>query len=111
MSAQKIDSQNFELFKSQSKPLLIDFYMEGCAPCRALSPIVDELANEREDVIVGKVNVDEEPELAKAFAVRSVPTIVLLKDGKLINRAGGLRRKAELLDLLTSSEKSSLQHI
>ena len=111
MSAQNIDRQGFETLKSQDKPLFIEFYKDGCSPCRAMSPIVDELAQERDDIIVGKINVESEPELAAAFSVRSVPTIVVLQGGKLINRASGLRRKAELLDLLTSSEKSSLQHI
>ena len=98
MSAQNIDSQSFEALKAQSKPLLIEFYKDGCAPCRAMLPIIDELASERDDIVVGKINAENEPELAAAFGVRSVPTIVVLQGGKLINRVSGLRRKAEVLE-------------
>ena len=102
MSAQNIDSQSFEALKAQSKPLLIEFYKDGCAPCRAMLPIIDELASERNDIVVGKINVESEPELAAAFGVRGVPTIVILKNGKVVNQTTGLRRKSELLALLDS---------
>lgn len=108
MSAQNIDRQSFEGLKAQSKPLLIEFYKDGCAPCRAMLPIIDELASERNDIVVGKINVESEPELAAAFAVRSVPTIVVLQGGKLINRVSGLRRKAEVLELLESCNSPTL---
>ena len=100
MSAQNIDRQGFETLKSQDKPLFIEFYKDGCSPCRAISPIVDELAQERDDIIVGKINVESEPELAAAFGVRGVPTTVVLKNGKVVNQSTGLRRKTELLALL-----------
>ena len=100
MSVQNINIQSIEALKAQSKPLLIEFYKDGCAPCRAMSPIIDELASEMNDIVVGKINVESEPELATAFSVRGVPTIVILKNGKVVNQATGLRRKAELLALL-----------
>ncbi|MBR3964714.1 MAG: thioredoxin family protein [Clostridia bacterium] len=95
MSAQNIDRQGFETLKSQDKPLFIEFYKDGCSPCRAMSPIVDELAQERDDIIVGKINVESEPELAAAFGVRGVPTTVVLINGKVVNQSTGLRRKTE----------------
>ena len=100
MSAQNIDIQSLEALKAQNKPVLVEFYKDGCAPCRAMSPIIDELASEMNDIVVGKINVESEPELATAFAVRGVPTIVILKNGKVVNHATGLCRKAELLALL-----------
>lgn len=79
---------------------LIDFWATWCGPCRMLSPIVDEVAEERTDVKVGKVNVDEQPELASQFGVMSIPTLLVFRDGKLANQAVGARPKAGVLALL-----------
>lgn len=79
---------------------LIDFWATWCGPCRMLSPIVDEVAEERTDVKVGKVNVDEQPELASQFGVMSIPTLLVFRDGKLVNQAVGARPKAGVLALL-----------
>ena len=100
MSAQKINAQNFEALKAQEKTVLLDFYANWCGPCRMVSPIVDEIAEERVDVIVGKVNVDEEPDLASAFGVFSIPTLVVMKNSKIVNQATGARPKAQILALL-----------
>jgi thioredoxin 1 len=100
MSVQKINSQNFESVKNQSKPVLLDFYAEWCGPCRMLSPIIDEIGEERDDILVGKINVDENPELASEYGVFSIPTLVILKDGAEVNRASGARPKAGVLELL-----------
>lgn len=100
MSVQKINDQNFEAIKNQNKPVLIDFYADWCGPCRMVSPIVDEIANERDDVVVGKVNVDECPGLASRFEVFSIPTLVIMKDGKEVNRSVGALPKARILALL-----------
>lgn len=100
MSAIKINSQNIESVTNGSKPVLLDFYAEWCGPCRMVSPIVDEIAAEREDVVVGKVNVDEEQSLAARFGVASIPTLVVMKDGKVVNRVVGARPKAQILALL-----------
>lgn len=100
MSVQNINIQSIEALKAQSKPLLIEFYKDGCAPCRAMLPIIDEVASERDDIVVGKINVESEPALAASFAVRSVPTVIVLQNGNIISRAVGLHRKDEILALL-----------
>ena len=100
MSVLKINKDNFSPLENQSKPVLLDFYADWCGPCRIVSPIIDEIAEERDDIVVGKVNVDEQPELASRFGVFSIPTLVVLKDGKLHNQATGARPKQQILDLL-----------
>ena len=100
MSVKVINKNNFEELKNGEKPLLIDFFAAWCGPCRMLAPIIEEVAEEREDVVVGKVNVDEEPELAASFGVVSIPTLVVLKDGKIFNKAMGAMPLDDILDLL-----------
>ena len=95
-----INGSNFEEIKQGDKPILIDFYASWCGPCKMLSPIIDEIAEERNDIIVGKVNVDDEPELAEKFGVFSIPTLVVLKDGRVFNQATGVRPKEQILALL-----------
>ena len=81
---------NFEEIKNSQKPVLLDFYADWCGPCRMVGPIIEEIANERDDIVVGKVNVDEEPELARKFGIMSIPTVVFLKDGVEVDRKIGL---------------------
>ena len=100
MSVLKIDKDNFSQLENQSKTVLLDFYADWCGPCRIVSPIIDEIAEERPDIVVGKVNVDNEPELAARFGVFSIPTLVVLKDGKLHEQVTGARPKQQILDLL-----------
>lgn len=101
MSVIKITKDNFQKEAVEnSKTVLLDFWAEWCGPCRMLSPIVDEIAEERSDIAVGKVNVDEEPELAASFQVTSIPTLVVMKGGQVVNRALGARPKQQVLDLL-----------
>ena len=100
MSAMKINAQNIDAVLNGDKPVLIDFFAEWCGPCRMVSPIVDEIAAEREDVVVGKVNVDEEQALAARFGVASIPTLVVVKDGKVVGRTVGARPKAQILSML-----------
>ena len=95
-----IGKNNFEEIKQNDKPILIDFYANWCGPCKMLSPIIDEIADEREDVIVGKINVDSEPELAEKFGVFSIPTLVILKNGDVVHQSAGARPKAQILALL-----------
>ena len=83
-----------------SGTVLVDFWATWCGPCRMLSPIVDEVAEERTDVKVGKVNVDEQPDLAAQFGVMSIPTLLVFEQGKLVRQAVGARPKAGVLELL-----------
>ena len=100
MAVLKINKNNFESVKNSDKKVLIDFYADWCGPCRMMSPIVDEIADEREDILVCKVNVDEEPELAEAFEVFSIPTLVIMQGGKVLEKSAGARPKGQLLAML-----------
>ena len=100
MAIVHVTKDNFQELLSSDKPVLLDFYAERCGPCRMIAPIVEEIANERDDVIVGKINVDEQGELAQAYDVMSIPTLIVLKDGKVANQATGARPKAAILALL-----------
>ena len=100
MSVMKINQENFESVKQSERPVLIDFYADWCGPCRMLSPIVDEIANERSDILVGKVNVDEEEDLAREFGVFSIPTLVVMKGGRVVSQSAGVRPKAQVLAML-----------
>ena len=101
MAVVTITKENFEQEVLQSaKPVLLDFWASWCGPCRMLRPVVDEVAEERGDVKVGKVNVDEQPELAGEFGVMSIPTLLVFEQGKLVRQAVGARPKASVLDLL-----------
>ena len=101
MSAININKNNFqnEVLNSE-KPVLLDFWAPWCGPCRMVTPIVDEIAAERGDIKVGKVNVDEEPELAGQFGVLSIPTLVVMKGGKVANQMVGARPKSQILAML-----------
>lgn len=93
------DNFNKEVLKSD-KPVLIDFFAGWCGPCRMLSPVVDEIANEREDIKVCKVNVDEERELAGLFQISSIPTLAVIKGGNVVGGVVGVRSKREILKML-----------
>lgn len=100
MSVITVTKSNFEEIKNSEKPVLLDFYADWCGPCRMVSPIVDEIAEERSDIVVGKINVDNEPELAGQFEVFTIPTLVVLSGGEVINQTSGARPKAQILALL-----------
>ena len=101
MSAINITKENFQLEVIQSeKPVLLDFWAPWCGPCRMVAPILDEIAGERSDLKVGKVNVDEQPELARQFGVISIPTLAVIKEGQVVNQVVGARPKNAILDLL-----------
>ena len=102
MSVLKITSENFEKEVMQSdKPVLLDFWASWCMPCKMLSPTIDEIAEEVEGKVkVGKINVDEEQKLAQKFNVMSIPTLVIIKDGKVQSTSVGVRSKQEILGML-----------
>ena len=101
MSVININKNNFQAEVMHSdKPVLLDFWASWCGPCRMVSPIVDEIAAERSDIKVGKINVDEQPELAAQFGVMSIPTLVVMKNGSIANQAVGARPKAQILAML-----------
>ncbi len=100
MSILSVNKNNFETVKSSDKPVLLDFYADWCGPCRMVSPLVDEIAEENPQYLVGKINVDQEPELAQAFGVASIPTLVVMRDGRIVHQSAGARPKDQILDML-----------
>ncbi len=101
MAVITITKENFkEEVINSDKPVLLDFWAAWCGPCRMVSPIVEQIAEERADIKVGKINVDEQTELATAFRVMSIPTLVAVKDGKIVNQSVGVQPKAGILALL-----------
>ena len=101
MSVIHIDKTNFhrEVINSD-KPVLLDFWASWCGPCRRVAPILDEIARERPDIKVAKINVDEEPELAGQFRVYSIPTLAVMKSGQLVEQKAGARPKAQILNMI-----------
>ena len=101
MSAININKNNFqnEIMDSE-KTVLLDFWASWCAPCRMVVPIIEEIAGERPDIKVGKINVDEQPELASEFSIMSIPTLVVMKNGKIVQQISGARPKNVILEML-----------
>ena len=101
MAVLTITKDNFEqeVLKAD-KPVLLDFWASWGGPCRMVSPVIDAIAQEREDIVVGKINVDEQPELAMSFQVMSIPTLIVMKDGKVVNKSMGAQPKQAILNLL-----------
>ena len=101
MSAVHITKDNFNSEVLQSdRTVLLDFWASWCGPCRMVSPVLDEIAEERSDIFVGKINVDEQRELAAQFGVMSIPTLVVLKNGREVNRSVGAKPKSQILAML-----------
>ena len=101
MSAKNITVKNFreEVLNAQGK-VLLDFWAPWCGPCRMVVPIVEEIAEENPQIVVGKINIDQEPELANQFDVMSIPTLIVVENGKILKRSVGARPKEEILDML-----------
>lgn len=100
MSVLSINKSNFEQIRNSGKTVLLDFYAGWCGPCRMVSPLVDQIADENPQYLVGKINVDNEPELAQQFGVLSIPTLVVMKNGKVVNQSVGARPRHEILAML-----------
>jgi thioredoxin 1 len=100
MSLIHVTKDNFAEVKASDKPVLLDFFATWCGPCRMISPFIEQIAEEHPEYVIAKIDVDEEPELAQAFGVQSIPTLVVLKGGEVVNTAVGGRPKAAILDLL-----------
>ena len=101
MSVTTITKQNFQSeVLHADKPVLLDFWASWCGPCRMVSPIIDEIAAARSDVRVGKINVDEQPELARQFGIMSIPTLVVMKNGQIVNQAVGARPRSAIESML-----------
>lgn len=101
MSVRNITKENFEneVLKSE-QVVLLDFFASWCGPCRMVGPIIDEIAEENSDILVGKVDVDAQTELATQFQVYSIPTLVIMKDGKVLTQSTGAKSKAQILEML-----------
>ena len=100
MAVIRVNKENFEEIKNSGKTVLLDFFADWCGPCRMVSPLVDEIAEENPDLVVGKIDVDAELELAQAFGVSSIPMLVVMKNGEVVNQAVGARPKAQILKML-----------
>lgn len=102
MSTLNVTMNNFEQIKNSDKPVLLDFYADWCDPCRMVSPLVEQIAEENPLYLVGKINVDSEPEIAQAFGIVSIPTLVVLKNGKIAAQSVGAKPKQQILAMLES---------
>ena len=100
MSVIHVNKDNFDSVRTSEKPVLLDFYADWCGPCRMVSPIVEEIAAENPQYLIGKINVDKEPELAQKFHVMSIPTLAVIKNGNVISQSAGARPKADILAML-----------
>ena len=100
MAVVQVSSSNYDEIKNSGKTVLLDFYADWCGPCKMVSPIVDQVAEENPEYLVGKVNVDDESELAEQFGVMSIPTLVVLKNGEVAAKNVGALPKAKILEML-----------
>ena len=102
MSVLNVNKNNYEQIRNCEKTVLLDFYADWCGPCRMVSPLVDQIAEKNPQYFIGKVNVENEPEIANAFGVSSIPMLVVIKNGKIVNQSVGAKPKQQILDMLES---------
>lgn len=101
MAALQITNNNFQSeILNSDKPVLLDFWASWCGPCRMVLPIIEQIAGERDDIKVAKINVDEEPELARQYGIMTIPTLMVIKDGKIVQQSAGAKSKAQILAML-----------
>ena len=100
MSLIHVTKDNFAEVKASDKPVLLDFFATWCGPCRMIVPFIEQIANEHPEYVIAKIDVDEEPELAQQFGIQSIPTLVIIKNGEVVNTAMGARPKDAILALL-----------
>ncbi len=100
MSVKKLNREEFEKARKEEGLILLDFYADWCGPCRMVAPVVEEVSQLREDVLVGKINVDDEESLAREFGIVSIPTLIVLKNGKIHKQVVGVRTREQILELL-----------
>jgi len=100
MSAIKLNKSGLDSLIKGEKPILLDFFADWCGPCRMVSPVIDEIASERGDIAVGKINIESELDLAREYGVYSIPTLLVIRDGRVVNKAVGARSKAQILSML-----------
>jgi thioredoxin 1 len=99
MSVIKVNQSNFDEILASEKPALLDFYADWCGPCRMVAPVIEEIAREHPEYVVGKINVDESPELAQKYGVFSIPTLAVVKEGRIAGRMTGAKPKEKILEL------------
>lgn len=102
MSVLSVNKNNFDSVKTSDKPILLDFYADWCGPCHMVSPLVEEIAEENPQYLVGKINVNQEPELVQAFGVTSIPMLVVMKNGRIVKKSVGAKPKSQILSMLES---------
>ncbi|MBR5774295.1 MAG: thioredoxin [Clostridia bacterium] len=100
MSAVIVNKTNFDSILNSEKPVLLDFYADWCGPCRMVLPLVEQIAQENPQYLVCKINIDEEPELAQKFGVMTIPTLVVIKNGQVVNQSSGAKPKNQILAML-----------
>lgn len=100
MSVKKLNREEFEKVRKEEGLILLDFYADWCGPCRMVAPVLEEVSQLRKDVLVGKINVDDEEALAREFGIVSIPTLIVLKNGKIQKQVAGVRTREQILELL-----------
>ena len=100
MAILHVNANNFEQVVQSEKPVLLDFDADWCGPCRMVAPILEEIARENDQVLIAKINVDEEPALAQQFGIVSIPTLIVMKGGQIVQQVAGARPKAQILSML-----------